>query len=59
MGDSPRHGVVDSLGEVFNYPGLYATDDSAIPSSLAVNPYLTILANAERIGSFLSEWYSP
>ncbi len=59
MADSPRQGVVDASGEVFNYPGLYVTDGSAIPSSLAVNPYLTILANAERVGSFLADWYSP
>ena len=33
------------------YPGLYITDGSAIPSSLAVNTSLTILANAERIAA--------
>lgn len=58
MADSQRHGVVDAVGEVFNYPGLYVTDGSAIPSSLAVNPYLTILANAERVGAFLAAWHS-
>jgi len=42
-------GVVNEYGEVFGYPGLYITDGSIIPSSLIVNPSLTILANAERI----------
>lgn len=51
MADRWEHGVVDPLGEVFGYPGLYVTDGAAIPSSLAVNTSLTILANAERIGS--------
>jgi cholesterol oxidase len=58
MADSERHGVVDANGEVFGYPGMYVTDGAAVPSSLAVNPYLTILANAERIGAFLSAWYT-
>jgi choline dehydrogenase-like flavoprotein len=59
MADSPRQGVVNAVGEVFNYPGLYVKDGAAIPSSLAVNPYLTILANAERVGALLAGWYSP
>jgi len=51
MADSKSHGVVNAAGEVFDYPGLYITDGSAIPSSLAVNTSLTILANAERIAA--------
>jgi len=44
-------GVTRATGEVFDYPGMYVTDGSAIPSSLAVNTSLTILANAERIAT--------
>ena len=51
MADSERHGVVNAAGEAFAYPGLYVSDGSAIPSSLAVNTSLTILANAERIAA--------
>lgn len=51
MADDPDRGVVDPMGEVFRYPGLYVTDGSAIPTSLAVNNSLTILANAERIAA--------
>ena len=58
MADSAKNGVVDATGEVFHYPGLYITDGAAIPSSLAVNPYLTILANAERVGAFLAQWHT-
>jgi len=57
MADSPRHGATDATGELFAYPGLYVADGAAIPSSLAVNPYLTILANAERIAEFMVRWY--
>jgi choline dehydrogenase-like flavoprotein len=49
MADHPDRGVVDRDGEVFGYPGLFVSDGAAIPSSLAVNTSLTILANAERI----------
>lgn len=51
MAESKDEGVVNAAGEAFDYPGLYITDGSAIPSSLAVNTSLTILANAERIAA--------
>jgi choline dehydrogenase-like flavoprotein len=59
MADSKDRGVVDAYGEVFEYPGIYVTDGAAVPSSLAVNSSLTILANAERIASHLRRWYAP
>jgi enediyne biosynthesis protein E9 len=58
MADSRRDGVVDATGEVYGYPGIYVTDGAAIPSALAVNPYLTILANAERIAEYLRSRFS-
>ncbi len=57
MADAKDRGVVNARGEVFEYPGLYVTDGAAIPSSLAVNTSLTILANAERIAAGIVEWY--
>ena len=51
MAENPEDGVVNRDGEVFGNPGLYVTDGAAIPSSLAVNTSLTILANAERIAA--------
>lgn len=59
MADTKRHGVTDAAGEVFEYPGLYLSDGSVIPSSLAVNTSLTILANAERIAAGLLRRYRP
>ena len=48
MADSKDFGVVDHRSEVFDYPGLFCMDSSAIPTSLGVNPSLTISAVAER-----------
>jgi choline dehydrogenase-like flavoprotein len=57
MANRREEGVIDSSGEVFGHPGLFVTDGAAIPSSLGVNPALTILANAERVASILTERY--
>ena len=57
MADARSRGVVDSDGEVFGQPGLYVSDGAAIPSSLAVNTSLTILANAERIAAGIARRY--
>jgi choline dehydrogenase-like flavoprotein len=57
MADTRSRGVVDSDGEVFGQRGLYVSDGAAIPSSLAVNTSLTILANAERIAAGIARRY--
>lgn len=59
MADSPDRGGSDANGEVFGYPGLYVADGAAVPGSLAVNPSLTILANAERIAAGILDRYAP
>ena len=51
MADDPAHGVVDDLGRVHGYPGLYVLDGSIVPTSLGVNPSKTIAALAERGGA--------
>jgi len=48
MADSRDLGVVDANGAVFGYEGLYCFGSSIIPTSLGVNPSLTIAAVAER-----------
>ena len=48
MADSKDLGVVDHRGEVFDNEGLFCIDSSAIPTSLGVNPSLTISAVSER-----------
>ncbi len=48
MADSPDLGVVDDAGAVYGYEGLYCIDGSIVPTSLGVNPSLTISALSER-----------
>ena len=59
MADRKENGVVNAYGEVFGYPGIFVTDGAAVPTSLAVNSSLTILANAERISDYLVRWFQP
>ena len=53
MADEPGFGVVDDSCEVFGYEGLYCMDSSVIPTSLGVNPSLTIAAVCERAAAQL------
>jgi choline dehydrogenase-like flavoprotein len=48
MADSKDLGVVDHRCEAYHYEGLFCMDSSAIPTSLGVNPSLTIAAVCER-----------
>lgn len=48
MGRDEHEGVVDSYGEVYNYPGLYVADGSVMPGPIGPNPSLTIAALANR-----------
>jgi cholesterol oxidase len=62
MGSDPTKGVVDSVGRVFKvnqpnatattvdyYDNMYVVDGSIVPSSLGVNPSLTISALAFKV----------
>jgi len=53
MGDSAETGVINARHEVFNYPGLYVIDGSAISANPGVNPSLTITTLAERAISLI------
>jgi choline dehydrogenase-like flavoprotein len=53
MADSPALGVVNEACEAFGYEGLFCMDSSAIPTSLGVNPSLTIAAVCERAAESL------
>ena len=48
MGRNLTEGVVDSYGEVFNYPGLYVMDGSIMPGPVGPNPSMTIAAVSDR-----------
>jgi enediyne biosynthesis protein E9 len=53
MAESRDLGVTDHSGAVFGYEGLYCVDSSIIPTSLGVNPSLTIAAVSERCAELL------
>jgi len=53
MGESANDGVINYRHEVYNYPGLYVIDGSAVSANPGVNPSLTITALAERAMSFI------
>lgn len=48
MGRDETDGVVDSYGEVFNYPGLFVADGAVMPGPVGANPSLTIAALSDR-----------
>jgi cholesterol oxidase len=53
MGTTVDTGVVDYLGQVFNYPSLYVVDGSIIPTATVRNPSHTIAALAEWCAAHL------
>ena len=55
MGQDETEGVVDSYGEVFNYPGFYIADGSVMPGPVGPNPSLTIAALADRFATNILE----
>lgn len=55
MGTDPRVAVVDSTHRVFGHEGLYVVDASVLPTSLGVNPQVTIMAMALRAADVLDE----
>jgi choline dehydrogenase-like flavoprotein len=53
MDARPAHGVLDGDGRVHGTEGVYVCDGSAIPSSLGVNPQITIMTLATRLAHHL------
>jgi cholesterol oxidase len=53
IGASAASGVIDTKHQVFDYPGLYVVDGSAVSANPGVNPSLTITAMAERAMSLV------
>lgn len=56
MGSDPAISVVSPTGESHDVPGLYVADASIFPTSLRVNPMITIMACARRIAVGVAEF---
>ena len=55
MGDDPKKSVLDRNCRFNGLDNLYVLDGSFMPSSAALNPSLTISANALRVADYLSK----
>jgi len=55
MGRDITEGVVNSYGEVFNYPGFYIADGSVLPGPAGANPSLTIAGLSDRFADRIIE----
>jgi choline dehydrogenase-like flavoprotein len=55
FGHDPRSSVLDANCKAHDLDNLYVVDASFFPSSGAVNPALTVMANALRVGDHLLE----
>lgn len=55
MGRDPRTSVVDLDHQTHDVRGLYIVDGSTVPSSLGVNPQITIMAMATRAAARIDE----
>jgi choline dehydrogenase-like flavoprotein len=57
MADCPSRGVVDAQLQVFGMRNLFVCDGSVFPTAGGVNPSLTIVALALRLGEHLLRWH--
>ena len=55
FGTDPKTSVLDQNCKVHDVDNLYVVDGSFFCSSSAVNPALTIIANALRVGEHLTQ----
>jgi choline dehydrogenase-like flavoprotein len=55
FGNDPKSSVLDVNCKTHDLDNLYVVDTSFFPSSSAVNPALTAMANALRVGDHLLE----
>jgi choline dehydrogenase-like flavoprotein len=59
IGANASAGAVDAQGKLFEADNVFVADGSVIPTSLGVNPQLTIMAIATRIAQRIRERYAP
>jgi choline dehydrogenase-like flavoprotein len=54
MGLDPATAPLDTVCRAFDHPNLFVVDASFLPTSAAVNPALTIAAQALRVGDYIA-----
>ena len=55
FGDDPASSALDPLCKAWDHDNLYVVDSGFFPSSAAVNPALTVVAQALRVGAHLRQ----
>jgi choline dehydrogenase-like flavoprotein len=55
MGTGPADSVTDVRGQVHGAPSVFVADASLFPGSAHVNPYLTVMALADRVGERVAD----
>jgi choline dehydrogenase-like flavoprotein len=55
MGDDPADSVVDPWCRLHDVPNVFVVDSSVFPTGLGVNPMMTVVANALRVGTWITE----
>jgi choline dehydrogenase-like flavoprotein len=55
MGRDPRTSVVSPSGQTHDVPGLYVADSGLFPTSLRVNPMITVMAVARRVAASVAD----
>ncbi|UCC23843.1 MAG: GMC family oxidoreductase [Gemmatimonadales bacterium] len=57
MGHDAKDSVTDSWGRVHGFPWLRVADSSLFPNALEINPYLTVMALADRVAEGVLQEY--
>ena len=55
MGDDPTESVVDRFCRLHDVPNVFVVDTSFFPTGFGLNPMVTTVANALRVGSWIVE----
>lgn len=53
MGDNPTASVTDRFCRLHDVPNVFVVDSSFMPTGLGLNPMVTVVANALRVGSWI------
>ncbi len=55
MGDDPKKSVVDRFCRAHDTPNVFVVDSSVFPTGFGLNPMVTVMANALRVGTWIVE----